>query len=209
MEHFSVCFRQCCWNRKPCTTLKRKIKHREIKSRTVQQQNLHHEDQGQTGKKNKKRNQTFWVCRWKSTLLWAPLLAVSFCCKETDFPKYIQMCANTHDVFLIPPGTRSWFIPNFDLPVFPDNLCYGLYKHLTNFKTSVLSNILHYFLMTSSAIPLPKDAGEVEVGTAILWHLKLLSSAAILSMYWWTGWRTEGRIIETAWGTRTKLHKDK
>lgn len=122
MEHFSVCFRQCCWNRKPCTTLKRKIKHREIKSRTVQQQNLHHEDQGQTGKKNKKRNQTFWVCRWKSALLWAPLLAASFCCKETDFPKYIQMCANTHDVFLIPPGTRSWFIPNFDLPVFPDNL---------------------------------------------------------------------------------------
>lgn len=83
----------------------------------VQCQNLHHEDQGQAGKKKKKKKVGVGInllSLQKEACLPLGIFAggVSFCCGETDVPKHIQMCTNTHDAFLIPLKTCSWFIPD-------------------------------------------------------------------------------------------------
>lgn len=101
------------------TTPKEDKAWRDQKRVAVQHQNLHHEEQGQAGKKKqhktktKPKKQPLWICRWRPAFC-VPLGifvgGASFCCGETDVPKHIQMCTNTRDVFLILITTCSWFI---------------------------------------------------------------------------------------------------
>lgn len=81
-----------------------------------------------------------------------------------------------------------------------------LFGYLTNFKTSVLSNIL--------VIPWGPVTVFLHLKTQEKWKLvqQYFDSwnccQAIFSTHSWTGWRMEGKEQRTAWEVRTHLHKD-
>lgn len=109
-EHFSVCFRQHCWNRKPTQTLGEDKAVKDQRRVAVEHQEPTPWRAGASQQKKKKKESVPLNSQMEACLPLGIFVGrVSFCCGETD-TKHIQMCTNTHDVFLILITTCSWFI---------------------------------------------------------------------------------------------------